>query len=534
MNVAGSRAAARIEANHKRFADEIGLANQHLAAGRLDEAVFHAHLAAAIAAHTHCGVFASTQLERLIHAVSSAIPGDGEVFVRKRSAAEIARVLHVGTELVPVGGLTRMISRWIDADAKRVNSLAVTRQRHAIPAHLLGAVERSGGRVHRLNTEAGSQFDWVKQLRKIGREHDLIVLHIHCEDLIPLIAFANGERFPPVLLLNHADHLFWLGPSVCHAVLSLREAAHDIVVNRRGVATERSLYLPTLVDQPLRRLSRQQARAALNVGNDEVLIISVARGAKYRTVDGIPYASRFVNALKANPKARVVVVGAGMPDDWRPAAEETGGRIAGLPEHPDVATYFEAADIYVDSYPFSSSTSLMEAAGYELPLLTLYTLSHEARLFGINHLGLIGGPITALSTDEWETALGRLIREPDWRREIAANALKAVQCAQPPEWLDWLEAAYQRACELPPVPTPPPAPKIDIDTPRTGEPDWRHEAIYGSPHPISAIALDYMGALPLDARLRVWNAFRKSGDIRGLAASVRLLLPEWLKRRLKY
>lgn len=526
-------AAARIESNHTRFMAEVTSANDHLASGNLDEAVLHAHLAAAIAAHTHCGVFASTHLERLIHAVAAAIPDDGVPYARRQSAGEIRRVLHVGTELVPVGGLTRMISRWIDADSKRINSLAVTRQRHAIPAHLLDAVRRSGGEVQRLNTEMGSQLDWVKRLRKLGREHDLIVLHIHCEDLIPLIAFADGGKFPPVLLLNHADHLFWLGPSVSHAVLSLREAAHDITVHRRGVPAERSLYLPTLVDQPVRRMSREQARAALNMSTDDVLVLSVARGAKYRTIDGIAYADRFVSVLKNNPNARVVVVGSDMPDDWRKAAEQTAGRITGLPERSDVAVYFEAADIYVDSYPFSSSTSLMEAAGYELPLLTLYTLPHEARLFGINHLGLIDGVIVALSTDKWEAALDRLIREPGWRQENAARAVRAVRCAQPHEWLEWLEAAYQRACELPPVQSPPPAPETDIDTLRVGEPDWRHEAIYGSAHPIGEIALDYLGVLPLQTRLRVWNAFRRSGDIRGLAASARLLLPEWLKRRLK-
>lgn len=522
----------RIFSNHARFAAEVDKAEAHLSAGRLDEAILHANLAANIGAHTHTGTFASHRLEKLIHAIAAAIPDPAPKFERKRTAGGIQRVLHIGTEVVPVGGLTRMISRWMDADSGRINSFAVTRQRHAIPAHLVKAVERSGGDLHRLNTRVGSQLDWVKRLREIGRSHDLIVLHIHCEDLIPLIAFANGEKFPPVLLLNHADHLFWLGPSVSHAVLSLREAAHDITVNRRGLPQERSLYLPTLVDAVKRRMTREQAREALQLEPDAQLIISVARGAKYRTIDGVPYADRFIDVLKANPKARVLVIGSGMPDDWKRANAETGGRILGLPEQPDVAKYFEAADIYVDSYPFSSSTSLMEAAGYGLPLLTLYTLPEEARLLGINHLGLIGGVVTARTTRDWEHALTRLIREPTWRRARSEDAMKNVLCAQPKEWMDWLEAAYTKACTLPPVPTPPPAPSIDTDTPRTGEPDWRHEAIYGGDIPLADLTKDYMGALPFSARLRVWNTLRKSGHIGGLAA-IRLLLPEWLKRRLK-
>lgn len=222
-----------------------------------------------------------------------------------------------------------------------------------------------------------------------------------------------------------------------------------------------------------------------------------------------------------------------MPSDWAHAAAATENRISGVPEQPDVSLYFEAADIYVDSYPFSSSTSLMEAAGYGLPLVTLYTLKHEARLFGINHLGLIGGTIVGRSQEEWEAALNRLIRDPEWRRICADNALKAVQCAQPPEWLDWLEAAYQKACELPPVRTPPLPPRVDIDTPRTGEPDWRHEAIYGSRYPLANFTLNYIGVLPFIPRLQAWNELRKSGNTGNLATNLRLLLPEWLKRRMK-
>ncbi len=523
---------ARVLANHGRFIGEVEAAETALTEGRADEAILHAALAASVCAHTHTGLFASSRLEAIIHSIAASIPDDAPVFPRKKSASEIKRVLHVGTEVVPVGGLTRMISRWMDADAGRTNSFVVTRQRRAIPRHLVDAVKRSGGSLHRLNTRPGSQLDWVKRLREIGRQHDLIVLHIHCEDLIPLIAFAQAEKFPPVLLLNHADHLFWLGPSVSHGVLSLREAAHDIVVNRRGVPLERSILLPTLVDPPKRQMTREQAREALQLPADCQLIISVARGAKYRTIDGVSYADRFVDVLKANPNARLLVIGSGMPDDWQAASLATGGRIVGLPEQPDVGKYFEAADIYVDSYPFTSSTSQMEAAGYGLPLLSLCVLPEEARLLGINHLGLTGGFIQARSVPQWEHILTRLIREPGWRRARAQDALAAVQCAQPPEWLNWLEAAYEKAAQLPPLASPPATPAVDIDTPRTGEPDWRHEAIYGGDIPLPVLTSDYMGALALPARLRVWNQLRRSKALEG-GVALRTLLPEWLKRRLR-
>ena len=51
-----------------------------------------------------------------------------------------------------------------------------------------------------------------------------------------MLAFADESGLPPVLFLNHADHLFWLGTSVADLVLNLRDAATDISIARRGVA----------------------------------------------------------------------------------------------------------------------------------------------------------------------------------------------------------------------------------------------------------------------------------------------------------
>lgn len=524
---------ARLKSNFAFFAGEVDKAEEHLKAGRLDDAALAVTLASAFATQKHSGVFASERVERILRTISDTLPDNAPALPRVKDLTQVRRVLHVATELTVVGGLTRMLTRWINTDASRENSVALTRFRGVFPQQLGDAVARSGGQIHRLNTRVGSVRDWALALRKLARGFDLVVMHIHCEDTIPVIAFGPSETLPPVLLLNHADHIFWIGSSVSHAVLNLREAAADITVNRRGVAPERSLMLPTLIDPPSRKMSREEARAKLGIDADAVVMISVARGAKYRPINGVTYASRFVDVLKANPKARLFVVGSGSPDDWKPAQEQVPGRITGLPEQPDPSAYFEAADVYVDSYPFSSSTSLMEAAGYGLPLLTLFMAPDEARLVGINHLGLEGGLVQARTTQQWEETLTRMIRDPAFRKTQSEAATRAVAIAQPTEWLNWLERAYQQALDLPPLP-PLAAPMPgNPDTPRFGEPDIRHEDMYGSHTPLDEIAKDHAGAFALSTRIRLVVDLQSQGKVNGARQALRLLIPEWLKRRLK-
>ncbi|MDP3737113.1 MAG: hypothetical protein Q8R02_06975 [Hyphomonadaceae bacterium] len=525
---------ARIKANFARFEAQVTLSEKALASGRLEEAMMYASLAAAVATHKHCGVFASWRLERVIHAVSAAIPDRTPSFARATSAAGYKRVLHVVSEVSPVGGLTRMISRWMAADPSRSHSLAMTRFRGFVPQHMKDAVASRGGKIHILNTEIGSALGNVGRLRDIARGHDLVILHIHCEDMVPLVAFARPDKVPPVLFLNHADHIFWLGSSVGHVVINLRDAAGDISISRRGVSPERSTLMPTVVEPVVRRLSKADARTKLGLDPDATIMVSVARTAKYRSVNGVTFADLHIDLLKKHPEAQLVVVGSGPMADWKPAQDAVGGRIVGLPEQPDPWTYFEAADICVDSYPFVSSTSLMEAAGYGLPMVTLFIAPDEARIFGINHVGLVGTALSARSMPEYNTILSRLIADPAYREAVGRAGEKAVVGAHtPPGWLDWMEAAFQRSVELPPIASPSPEPACAPDRPRFGEPDCRHEEIFGADEPLSNLTKDYMGLLSLGPRLRLWAALRRSGDIRGLSETLRLLLPEWVKSRLR-
>jgi len=521
---------ARILANYEKFETDVALAEAAFARGDLDTACFHAATAATVATHKHCGVFASARLEHMLQAIGRQIPDPGAgVWTR---AWPYKRVLHVGTELAAVGGLTRMISRWITADPGRTNSLALTHHRGDVPDHLVDAVAESGGEIHRLNHQMGGQFAWVRELRRLARQNDLIILHVHCEDVLPLIAFAEAEKFPPVLLLNHADHIFWLGASFSHMVINLRDAATDISVRRRGVAPERNFLLPTIVDPTVRTRSRAEAKAALGLDPDKLLLLSVARQAKYRSLNGVSFADVHADVLEKHPQAQLVVVGSGDPDDWAAAKARTGGRITGLPEQPGPQAYFEAADIYVDSHPFTSSTSMMEACGYGSPLVTLFLSPPEAAIFGINHVGLVGTAIVATSRADYDAVLGRLITDSAFRHEAGEAARVAVEAAHvPPGWTRYMEQAYAAAHALPPLDNTPLDPAIE--QPNVGPPDDQHEDIFGFDYSVPAIKKVYMGQLPIRQRLAVWSQLRRAGHVSGLPEALRLLLPEWLKRRLQ-
>ena len=164
---AAPSASERILSNFARFEAEVDRAADAYARGEPELAAFYAATASTIATHTHCGVFSSPRLEAILNAIGRRIaPGD-KTATRNRTGA-IKKVLHVGSELSAVGGLTRMISRWMDADSERTSSLVLTQHRGEVPEHLTDAIKRSGGQLYQLNRSIGSRFDWVRKLRQIA------------------------------------------------------------------------------------------------------------------------------------------------------------------------------------------------------------------------------------------------------------------------------------------------------------------------------------------------------------------------------
>ncbi len=505
------------------------------AEGRFAAASVVSAIAAGVAAHRHCGVFASPRIERVLTSIGTSLQ-DKDVPQRERAApTAIKSVLHVATQLSPVGGLTRMISRWVNADKSRVNSLVLTQNRGSIPHHTVEAISESGGKIYKLNRSPGGKLEWALELRRLAKNFDAVVLHFHCEDIIPIVAFADPKTLPPIILLNHADHIFWLGPSISRVVVSLREAAADIAINRRGVEARRSVIMPTIVDPTVRERTREEAKKAIGIDVDCVLILSVARGVKYRTINGVTFAARHAEVLAKNPKAKLLVVGVGNPVDWEPVKKAYPGQIETIPEIELPRAYFEAADIYVDSYPFVSSTSMMEAAGYGLPLLTIFDAPREARIFAINHVGLDGTALVASSQAEYEEKLTKLIRDESYRRAVEKGAHDAVESQHtPPGWLAYLERVYAKALEL-----PPPEPRVfterkDLETPHLGEPDRRHHSIVSSNFSTADITKGFIGMLPLRERYAFWKELMAEGKFDGeprFKSLIPLAVPEWLKRR---
>lgn len=521
----------RLAANFALFDRYVSRAEALFAEGDYGTAAAYCSIAAHIPVQNHCGIFWSPRIEKVLTDIARATEWPGPEHPRPK---EIKRILSVMTQAAPVGGLTRMLCQWVGADKGREHSVVLTQHRGPTPQFLFDAFKASGGSVRFLNRSPGNQVDWAHKLRDIAVDYDLVVLHTHCEDVVPLLAFGAIEtgKYPHVVVLNHADHLFWLNPSIAHLNIDLRDAALELSVTRRGIARERNILMPTISESIKRTRTREEAKRALGIDPDTILMVSVARQLKYLTRDGDSYAKIHAPILEKHPNVRLIVVGGAEQPDWAPYFEQFGDRLQSLQPTPNPRIYYEAADIYVDSYPFVSSTSMMEASGHGAPAVSIFTHPDDVRITAINHFALVGNTWQACSFDEYRAMLEKLIGDSKLREEMGARACEAVAAAHnPPGWNAWMEAVYARAGELPPLDNR--AMLSARDEPSFGELDVRHEDLFGGVWPIEQYEKSYIGVMPFGQRLAHWRKLKQMGMFSSPRRAWAFLMPEWLKRAVR-
>lgn len=515
-----------IQKNFEVFRKLIAQARDYTQRGKYDTGAVYAEIAAIHALLQHSGLFVSAELEQILLTIgrktirSSRFPRNSSV-----PAESPRNILHVSTNVSTYSGIPRLIRRWIQQDTQRSYSLALTTQApDEIPKTLRDAVLNSRGKIHVLNERINTVVARAKKLREIAANADVVVLHAWEHDVIPTIAFANKEQCPPVIYVNHGDHWFWLGAGISDVVANLRESGMRLSQERRGIETERNMLLPTVLEPAHRQLSRTKAKRQIGINEKSVLLLSIARAPKYRTIDGINFADAHVPLLKQYEQAELLVVGPNDSEDWSAAIEQTQGRIKVLGQTEDTAVFYQAADIYVDSFPFVSITSLLEAGSYGVPLVSRLFHSNACEIFGADMPGLTGNLIRVRELKEYTKVLSHLVEDEEFRLSLGdATRRKIEDTHMGSNWLRSLENLYMRAATLPKITVT----SASIEQMSFDEPDLLLPRIFGNKYDLDGIILSRLKIMPFEEQLRLVTQMAKNHSWR---YRVGLLLPKFCWR----
>jgi hypothetical protein len=105
----------------------------------------------------------------------------------------------------------------------------------------------------------------------------------------------------------------------------------------------------------------------LNIPEDAVVLLSVGLEDKYTPIPGISFFDAVGSVLQSCRKAYLITVGPKVDSHWKALQASVRGRLIMVENQPDISQYYAAADLYLEGFPFGSTTALLEAGLQGIP-----------------------------------------------------------------------------------------------------------------------------------------------------------------------
>jgi hypothetical protein len=352
------------------------------------------------------------------------------------------RVLHVATQVSGLGGHTRLLQRLVENDRDSVHSLLLTRQNgQALPAALEQALRKSGGIATELGRGMGL-LQKARRLRGIATESaDLVFLHHHAGDPLPVAAFAQPGG-PAVVLINHADHVFWLGSTIADVVASIRPSGLALSQTRRQSAF--NSLLPVPLASQIATIEKGAARQELGIPAHQTVLLSIGSAYKYEPTATHNFYRTAQAALTRCEDAHLYLIG---PSDRQITGHLSiamRGRVHGVGYIEDPARlslYQAATDVYLEGFPFGSLTALLEVAHCGIPLVM--ALAPGSAVLASDDVALTGIIDSARTEADYVDQVARLLADVNKRERLGRQLRDSIiRHHTGTGWTDYLSKLY--------------------------------------------------------------------------------------------
>jgi hypothetical protein len=383
------------------------------------------------------GEYFSIKLEKLLKILGSKYIKNCGIKCGENSSKRL-RILHVITKAPSIGGCPRFVKNWIEIDRNNFHSLFIT-QSDTATTELINTVHKFKGETYYKDNDL---LKTAIKLNKISDAYNIVVLHIHPYDIVPNLAFSNNNK--KIFYNNHADHVFWVGLSITSVLINLRKSGEKLSKSKRNISNLNFGFLPIpiCIDSPTEEINYKKARNLLGIKEHETLAITIASEYKFSKVGKIDFVDDHLQIIKKYPLLKIIAIGPRMKGRWKKAYKISQGRLKAIGPRKDLYLFRQASDIVIDSYPFSSLTSMLESLLHKKIGLSMI-IDKEGDVSRFDDISFDNKINIKSSRSDYDKTIYDLINNKDWYNNRCEELFNAVANHHTNEgWLKYLLDLY--------------------------------------------------------------------------------------------
>lgn len=262
--------------------------------------------------------------------------------------------LHIISEALIVGGHTRLMEK-LGSMHETKPDLLVTRNADIRAKERLSTLFTT---IYEITP--ADLLDAVAKIRTLCSQYQRLVLHIHSDDIVTVVACALVKRTQAVTVafVNHADHAFTFGSSIADYYFQLSSfgARLDKLKNIVGQTS--------FLGIPITNIKQKEEPTLSTVLGKELHFFSSGSAVKFRPFRGATMRPLIDKILKKWPESTFTFVGINIvSSSWLwPLKLRYGKRItvSRLLPYDQFIALSKKADFYMDSFPFPGGTAFAE------------------------------------------------------------------------------------------------------------------------------------------------------------------------------
>lgn len=310
------------------------------------------------------GMFTSRQIEQPFLDLADTLPCSENIQCKPNS------FLHVMTQAYLTGGHTRVVERWIETSPyTQKHSIVLLKQEDiSYPQKLVDITQCHDGNLYLFDDT--DIVDRAIKLRELALQYEYVILHIHMDDPTAIVAFGTNKFIRPIILFNHADHLYWCGASIVDMLADLRD--NHFARKRRGINKAFPIRIPfepnpIFLNYPK---SKEQSRIELGLPLNKKIILTTGSAVKFNPFTKYEFCDILSEVVLKHKD--IVCYGIGpvtTTGNWSNYGEQFKA-LGAINYGEQYFDYLNACDVYMNSIPIGGGTAMLDAVQFHKPVLS--------------------------------------------------------------------------------------------------------------------------------------------------------------------